>query len=236
MIFDECHHIGARVFSQAMYRISNAKYILGLSATPKRRDGLTFVLQWFLGDVVFLAERYNTNNELGVEVKRVVVKQKGEGGGDVHFTEEDDGAEDGFSGEEEENEENGEENDDDDGDTHTRHRKKRRKKGGGEGGSKGGLATVLTDLVTDVAQKEGRNRIIAEQIIACCREGRKILVLSDRIKHLRLLERQLITIATERGEARVDAGYYIGGMSFGDLQASVKKPVLLGSYPMSSEE
>ena len=55
-IVDECHHLGAEVFSRAFFKIVT-KYALGLSATMKRKDGLTKVLKWFLGDVVCKKER-----------------------------------------------------------------------------------------------------------------------------------------------------------------------------------
>lgn len=45
MIFDECHHMAARTFSTVFFHIP-AKYVLGLSATPTRRDGCTPVLMW----------------------------------------------------------------------------------------------------------------------------------------------------------------------------------------------
>lgn len=39
VIYDECHHIGSEVFHLAMPKLST-KYVLGLSATPNRKDGL----------------------------------------------------------------------------------------------------------------------------------------------------------------------------------------------------
>lgn len=49
LILDECHHIAARAFSNAMFKVQ-CKYMLGLSATPERADGLTILLKWFLGE------------------------------------------------------------------------------------------------------------------------------------------------------------------------------------------
>ena len=51
-IVDECHHISSEVFSRALFKIVT-KYTLGLSATIKRKDGLTKVIKWFLGDIVY---------------------------------------------------------------------------------------------------------------------------------------------------------------------------------------
>jgi len=51
-IFDECHHLGAGCFSQVLLKIQT-KFMLGLSATPERDDGLTKVFLWFLGNPVY---------------------------------------------------------------------------------------------------------------------------------------------------------------------------------------
>lgn len=56
LIVDECHHMGAQVFSQAFHKM-NFQYSLGLSATVNRPDGLTKVFKWFLGDIVFKAKQ-----------------------------------------------------------------------------------------------------------------------------------------------------------------------------------
>ena len=51
-IFDECHHLGASYFSQALRKIQT-KYMLGLSATPDREDGLSRVFEYYLGEPVY---------------------------------------------------------------------------------------------------------------------------------------------------------------------------------------
>ena len=51
-IVDECHHISSEVFSQSLSKVIT-KYTLGLSATMERKDGLTKVFKWFLGDVLY---------------------------------------------------------------------------------------------------------------------------------------------------------------------------------------
>lgn len=51
LIVDECHHIGAPVFAQSL-RQFRARYTLGLSATPDRKDGLRAYVEWLLGPVV----------------------------------------------------------------------------------------------------------------------------------------------------------------------------------------
>ena len=59
VIFDECHHLGAKVFSQALFKL-NSTYMLGLSATPDRKDGLTKVFKYFLGEIGYcVKQKYN---------------------------------------------------------------------------------------------------------------------------------------------------------------------------------
>lgn len=58
-IVDECHHLGAEVFSRSLPKYST-KYMLGLSATPKRKDGLSKVFEWYLGPYLFVVNQQNT--------------------------------------------------------------------------------------------------------------------------------------------------------------------------------
>jgi DNA or RNA helicases of superfamily II len=55
-IFDECHHLGAEVFSKSMAKVAS-KYMLGLSATPDRKDGLRKVFEWFIGPMVYSSKK-----------------------------------------------------------------------------------------------------------------------------------------------------------------------------------
>lgn len=60
VIVDECHHISARTFSLAVRKM-NPRYVLGLSATPTRSDGLTEVIHWLLGPMVYHTKRYDVH-------------------------------------------------------------------------------------------------------------------------------------------------------------------------------
>jgi len=55
VIFDECHHLGAEVFSKCMRKVQS-KYMLGLSATPNRKDGLRKVFEWYIGDIAYMTK------------------------------------------------------------------------------------------------------------------------------------------------------------------------------------
>ncbi len=57
-IFDECHHLGAEVFSKSMAKVAS-QYMLGLSATPDRKDGLRKVFEWFIGPMVYFTKEKN---------------------------------------------------------------------------------------------------------------------------------------------------------------------------------
>jgi superfamily II DNA or RNA helicase len=56
VIVDECHHIASEVFVQALPKVTS-KYMLGLSATPTRKDGLMPVAHWFLGPLLYQSEQ-----------------------------------------------------------------------------------------------------------------------------------------------------------------------------------
>ena len=55
VIVDECHHIASEVFVQALPKITS-RYMLGLSATPDRKDRLMFAIHWFLGPLLYKSE------------------------------------------------------------------------------------------------------------------------------------------------------------------------------------
>ena len=61
---DECHHISAEVFVRSLFKCV-APYMLGLSATMTRKDGLTRVFKMFLGDVIH-SEKNDTTREVAV--------------------------------------------------------------------------------------------------------------------------------------------------------------------------
>ena len=59
VIYDEVHHTGSRVDSQALLKTS-AQYTLGLSATPDRSDGMTKLINWHIGDILYeMEKKYN---------------------------------------------------------------------------------------------------------------------------------------------------------------------------------
>jgi superfamily II DNA or RNA helicase len=68
VVVDECHHIASEVFVQALPKVTS-KYMLGLSATPQRKDGLMFVAHWFLGPLLYTSDTGDkTDSDIKVEV------------------------------------------------------------------------------------------------------------------------------------------------------------------------
>ena len=66
-IVDEVHHIAAEVFVRSLFKIVT-KYMLGLSATMQRKDGLSKVFKMFLGEVIY---KEKPNMEHNVLVKAI---------------------------------------------------------------------------------------------------------------------------------------------------------------------
>ncbi|MGC9237605.1 MAG: TOTE conflict system archaeo-eukaryotic primase domain-containing protein [Thiomonas sp.] len=56
VIIDECHHIGAASFD-AILKVVKAKYVLGLTATPTRRDGQQPIIFMQCGPIRYMAAK-----------------------------------------------------------------------------------------------------------------------------------------------------------------------------------
>lgn len=56
VIYDECHHLGSRKFSEAL-SLTGSKYVIGLSATPTRSDGLTKIINWHINKIIYTMKR-----------------------------------------------------------------------------------------------------------------------------------------------------------------------------------
>ena len=70
LVVDECHRAPSRTFTEAVTEF-DSRYMLGLSATPWRRDRLSKLIFWHLGDVhweVEKAQLVEDGHILGVEV------------------------------------------------------------------------------------------------------------------------------------------------------------------------
>jgi superfamily II DNA or RNA helicase len=56
LVVDECHRAPSRTFTEAVTAF-DSKFMLGLSATPFRRDGLGRLIWWHLGDKVYEVDK-----------------------------------------------------------------------------------------------------------------------------------------------------------------------------------
>jgi len=88
---------------------------------------------------------------------------------------------------------------------------------------------IRARLINQISEFKPRTQYLAERLADFAKEGRKILILSDRREHLADFEAEL----KERGV--VDVGYYVGGMKQDDLDKSEKRAVILGTFAMASE-
>ena len=74
VIVDECHRIPSRTFTEAVTEF-DSQYMLGLSATPWRRDGLSKLIFWHLGDVHHEVDQERLVAEGHILRAEVIVRQ-----------------------------------------------------------------------------------------------------------------------------------------------------------------
>jgi len=170
-LIDECHRICSKTFSKALFQISTSK-MLGLSATPDRKDGLSKVLCWFLGE--FTVPNIQ-KDELSPEIRTVVAEYINPPTITYNM-----------------------------------------------------LGKVnLPGLVTSISLDPTRNLQIIKEIIESNKQGRYILVLSER--------RQQCTDLLNLLPNNVSGGLYVGGMKSADLDISNTKDVVFATYSMANE-
>lgn len=62
IIIDECHRAPSRTFTEAVNKFSS-KYMLGLTATPYRRDKLSQLIFWYVGKIRYSIKKEKLVNE-----------------------------------------------------------------------------------------------------------------------------------------------------------------------------
>jgi superfamily II DNA or RNA helicase len=198
VIYDECHHLGAETFSRALLK-TGCKYTLGLSATPNRADGLSKVFQWHLGDIVF---KINKREEENVRVKLIEYEPPSNSSSapalDESDLEEQAAADDGIV------------------DGYNKIILNYNKK------------PNMAQMINNICSFFPRTKKVVIETIKCLEEGRKILILSDRREHLRVIKEEL-------DKTPYTSGYYLGGMKEKDLEETEGKQVILGTFMMASE-
>jgi superfamily II DNA or RNA helicase len=73
VIVDECHHVPSVSFERVMREVK-ARYVLGLTATPLRRDGLQPILEFQLGSVRFAISSKSDTEDRAFE-RRLIVRE-----------------------------------------------------------------------------------------------------------------------------------------------------------------
>ena len=184
---DECHHVAAEVFCRALPKVV-VPYTLGLSATVERKDGLTSVIHWYLGDVSYRLEK----NQIA---DRVMVKQ-------IIYTS-----------------------------TDSKYTKVHRSLRG---------TIMLPRMINTIVDHTPRNKAILHEITAVIHESdRQVMVLSDRLRHLHDLKRDLeamdISIVRDGCQRALVSGLYTGQQKQQELKATEKADVIFATRAMSSE-
>ncbi len=172
VVVDEAHHCPADMFDRVLSQFP-ARYLLGLSATPYRRDGLDPVINFFLGPVVATMDERALADRL---VKPHVIKR--ETGISVR------------------------------GDS-------------------------FTELVSRLTTDSGRNTLIARDVAQAVAEGRRCLVLSDRVEHVEylttLLQAKGLAAAALHGQQRKRARTQVVAVAgAGELDVVVATCSLVG--------
>lgn len=73
IVIDEAHRTPSSMFTEII-RQFHCRYMLGLTATPFRRDGLTEIIHWYTGDLVHLISQKELNRQ-GAVLKPEIIKQ-----------------------------------------------------------------------------------------------------------------------------------------------------------------
>lgn len=86
-------------------------------------------------------------------------------------------------------------------------------------------------LISAVAGNEKRSRVIAETIMKALEAQRKVLVLSERRKHLV----ELAMLCQERGLPENFIGFFVGGKKEEALDEAAERQLILATYAMARE-
>ena len=76
VVVDEAHHCPSRTFSEAVSAF-DCRFMLGLSATPYRRDCLTKLIYWYLGDQVHAVNKARLIQEGSIMKPEILTRRTG---------------------------------------------------------------------------------------------------------------------------------------------------------------
>lgn len=176
VVVHNCHRIGAPTWSPTPARV-RSRLRLGLTATPRRKDGAENVFRYHIGRILFEA----TGRRLEFKVRRVwtpfsFVKTP-------RFNPD---------------------------------------------------TVPAQTLISILIANRDRNRILIQQLVLALKAGRKVLVLSERLKHLDLIE-AMLKANWPTGSKLPSIGYYVGGRKQEELDKAAKCRVVLATKQLVSE-
>jgi len=175
VISDEVHRVSAPTWSQVIPKFT-AKYRVGLTATPRRKDQTQDVFFWHIGPILFHAkERMMTPNVRRVRTGFKFIHVPGQR--TIEF-----------------------------------------------------LPRAIQ--LNILSANPTRNALILKEIKEAAKAGRKVLVLSERLKHLGVLTKAFKE--SEEGKATT-TGYYVGGMEEDALEVSSEAQVIFATVQMVQE-
>jgi hypothetical protein len=177
IVVDECHRIGAETWAPVPARF-RARYRVGFSATPRRKDGADNVFLYHIGDVLYASKE----QRLKPLIRRVFT--------DFHLV------------------------------------KTER--------FNPNLAPKSIKL-NFLCGSDPRNRLIQDRLVMALEAGRKVLVLSERLKHLRLMESELRRNWPASKGPIPTTGFYIGGQTEDYLDRASEARCIFATVQFASE-
>jgi superfamily II DNA or RNA helicase len=177
VITDECHRIGAATWSPVP-ALFPARWRLGITATPRRKDGADKVFFYHLGRRLFIAKE----QRMKPKIKKLYT----------------------------------------------------------------GFKLVKTPrfnpnlaprtlIINFLTKSDIRNKQIIDQLILALKAGRKVLVLSERLQHLKDMDALLGQHWPAAEGRKPSSGYYVGGMSEAQLDRAKPSRVIFATVQYAQE-
>lgn len=177
VILDEAHHMAARMFSTVFFRL-RAKFVLGLTATPKRKDSCTALLHEHMGTFAFKAEpEPGTALVLRITYLSPWSRRQGQ---EIPPAE-------------------------------------------------------AQRLKTKMTRDSQRNRLLLDWCLKTAAAGRKTLLLSDRVQHLRDLRDEFEALRVDGGGIEASSALYIGGMKQAEREKASEADTIFGTFALAQE-
>lgn len=170
LIIDEVHNISSEVFSKIIFKI-RPRYMFGLSATLKRKDGLEKMIYWYLGNVLYS----NVSNEKKEQTEIHIYKYKGASSVPLKL--------------------------------------------------KDNETPACSAMLSNIADDPERNKLIIKILQELTKNPkRQVLVISDRISHLKVMNKEL-----------PNSSLFIGTMKSEQLNKAKESQILLATYKIAGE-